>query len=121
MNQETEYQGMLSQLLAGAIRPSSVIGKGYKNPKSVASGWLRTQLHNLQNPNATVSQIHVSSTGKAFTSERKAMHSPVFKLLVNGKYTTINSSVVIDYGVIPSTIGDGIEIYVVTQVIRKRN
>lgn len=118
MSERIEYQTMLSQLLNGQITPRSVIGAGYKNARQVASGWIRTQLHNLENPSANVSQIHVSSSGKAFSTEGRAIKSKVHKHLLFNNYPTIDGSVVSEFGVMPATVGDGYEIYVVTKRLK---
>ncbi|MBT0587970.1 hypothetical protein [Alteromonas oceanisediminis] len=115
MTKLIEYQTMLNNLLNGNITPRSVIGSGYKNGKQVASGWIRTQLHNLANPSQKVSQIHVASSGKAYSSEMHAMKSKVYTQMLFNDYTTIDGSVVNDFGVMPATLGDGYEIYVVTK------
>jgi hypothetical protein len=115
MSELIKYQTMLGQLLNGQITPRSVVGRGYKNARQVASGWIRMQLHNLQNPKMAVSQIHVSSSGTAYRSESLAMKSRVYRELIENTYQTINGARVVDFGVMPSAFGDGYEIYVDTR------
>mgnify|MGYP003625406857 CR=1 FL=1 len=95
----------LAALLNKQITPLSIIGTGYKNPRSVASAWLRKEMHNLKNPNFKVSQVHVKADGHAFESELKAKRSKPYKELVAGTYQTVNNRAVADYGVMPSPCG----------------
>lgn len=107
MEQE-RYNTMLTQLMAGAIKPSSVVGRGYKYPKSVASSWIRTQIHNQENPNSKISDCYVTTSGKPFPTESKAMASEGYKLLVAGKFKLISDRFYVkDYGVMPAPGGDG--------------
>jgi hypothetical protein len=101
-----ELQSDLNGLMNGSVKPSSIIGKGYKNPKQVAAQWLRSEMHNESNPNCKVSQVHVTSSGKGFVSESKAMRSKTYKSLLSGEYKLINNAVVTDYGVMPTPDND---------------
>ena len=108
-------QNSLTHLLAGLIKPGSIVGSGYKNPRQVASEWLRKEIHNdscNNDASCRVDQIHGTSSGKAFTSEARAMKSNTYKQLVNGVYKTFSGRQVKDFGVMPSPHGDGYEIYV---------
>jgi hypothetical protein len=109
----TELQSNLNDLMNGHLKPSTIIGRGYKNPKQVAAQWLRSEMHNESNPSCKVSQVHVSSSGKGFLSESKAMKSKTYKSLLNGEYKLINNAIVTDYGVMPTPDNDsGYMIYV---------
>lgn len=99
MNSVQEYTSDLQKLIAGTIRASSIIGKGYKAPKGVASAWLRLQIHNLQHPEFKVHQVHVTAEGLPYSSESRAKRSKAFAMLETGKYETINNSTVSDYGI----------------------
>lgn len=101
----------LKDLLCGKVKPSAIVGKGYKNPKSVASAWLRKEMHNAVNNQSSVQYIGVASNGNAFKTEAKAMQSKAYKSLVDGKFQTFNDARVRDYGVMPSMLGDGYEVY----------
>ncbi|GGZ77682.1 hypothetical protein [Paraglaciecola chathamensis] len=103
----------LAALLNKQITPRSIIGTGYKNPRSVASAWLRKEMHNLTNPNCKISQVHVKADGHAFESELKAKRCKPYKALATGTYQTINNRAVLDYGVMPSPCGGGYLVYVV--------
>lgn len=107
-----EHKNTISNVINGTVKPSQIVGTGYKYPKRVASGWLRKQIHNIENPNSLISEIFVTTSGKAFLSEVKAMASTTYQQLANNCFRTINNSRVVDYGVMPATIGDGYEIYV---------
>ena len=48
MNAVSKYQTHLIQLLTGTLAPRQIVGTGYKYPKSVASAWLRKEIHNKQ-------------------------------------------------------------------------
>lgn len=108
----------ISNLLARNIKPSSIVGTGYKNGRQVASQWLRKELHNKSNPSATVDQIIVMSSGQAFSSEAKAIQSKSHKLLVNGDFKVWKTHRITDFGVFPSEFGDGFEIYIQCSVIK---
>jgi hypothetical protein len=101
----------LKGLIAGTIKPSRIVGAGYVNPKSVASAWLRKEIHNIENPNSMVDYVGVMSNGKAYQSEVKAMKSKAYQALLGGVFKTTNKSFVTDYGVMPSRLGDGYEVY----------
>lgn len=109
----TELQASLSGLICGSVKPGRIVGTGYKNPKQVAAQWLMAQMHNSLNPNNKVSQVHVASSGKGFTSESTAMKSKTYKKLLNGEYKLINDTIVTDFGVMPTPDADsGYMIYV---------
>ncbi|MBW0298864.1 hypothetical protein B4P00_22120 [Shewanella xiamenensis] len=101
----------LKGLLEGTVKPRTIIGTGYNNPKSAASAWLRMQLHNIENPNSKIHYVCVTSSGKAYESESKAMKSKAYQTLVGGTFNAINNASVKDFGVIPSRFGDGYEVY----------
>ena len=108
-----ELQSDLNGLMNGSVKPSSIVGRGYKNPKQVAAQWLMSEIHNASNPNCKVSQVHVASSGKGFTSESRAMNSKTYKSLLKGEYKLINDATVTDYGVMPTPDNDsGYMIYV---------
>jgi hypothetical protein len=102
----------LSGLLAGTVRPSTIIGAGSSHPKSVASAWLRKEIHNIENPSSTVQYIGVSVSGIAHTSKVRAMKSKAYQALLDGTFEAINNQVVTGYGVMSSQHGDGFEVYV---------
>ncbi len=105
------YLTDLKGLLTGTVKPRTIVGTGYNNPKSVASAWLRRELHNIENPNSEIQYVGVTSNGKAYQSESKAMKSKAYQSLVSGTFRTMNNAVVKDFGVIPSRYGDGYEVY----------
>lgn len=106
-----KYLMDLNRLLAGTVMASHIIGKGYCNPISVASAWLRMQIHNLENPNSNIHYIGVTSNGKAYKTVNSAMKSKAYQSLVDGTFKVLNNSNVVDYGVIASRYGDGYEVY----------
>ncbi len=109
----TELQSDLNGLMNGSVKPSKIVGRGYKNPKQVAAQWLRSEMHNESNPSCKVSQVHVSSSGKGFSSESTAIKSKTYKSLLSGEYKLINNATVTDYGVMPTPDNDaGYMIYV---------
>lgn len=110
------YLDKLDALLKGDIKPSSIIGSGFKNPKKSASEWLRTQISNATaTERSKISATIVTSNGSAFKSEAKAVSSKTYTELFNGKSPYFRNAVVTDFGVWPSAFGDGYEIYVSTQ------
>jgi len=102
----------LKKLLDGSLKPSKVIGTGYKNAKATASAWLRKELHNMQNPNVKVDEVFVAPNGKGFESESHAMRTTRYRALINGNYGTADDKIVTDYGVMPAIGGDGYMAYV---------
>jgi hypothetical protein len=102
----TELQSDLNGLMNGNVKPSTIVGRGYKNPKQVAAQWLRTEMHNESNPSCKVSQVHVASSGKGFSSELTAMKSKTYKSLLSSEYKLINNATVTDYGVMPTPDSD---------------
>lgn len=111
-----DYRNDLTLLLKGILKPREIVGGGYRNAKKVASGWLRKQIHNSENPKQKISHIEVSSSGKAFSSVENAQRSKVYQALVAGTFTSISDrEYVTDFNVIPATIGDGYEVYVATE------
>tara|TARA_Y100001936_G_C15598060_1_gene420318 strand:- start:84 stop:443 length:360 start_codon:yes stop_codon:yes gene_type:complete len=107
------YQGMLFDLMDNNLRPSSVVGTGYKNAKSVAASWLHARIHNLTNPLDKVSEMFVSSNGKPYSSIAAAERSPQFKRLERGEMTFFASSLVVtSYGVKP--VSGGFAVFMVT-------
>ncbi|WP_447018474.1 hypothetical protein [Shewanella algae] len=110
-----EYKLLLNQLLNRQISPATVVGRGYKNPRLTASAWIRQQWHNLENPNNRVDFVGVTSTGKAYVSEAKAIRSKDHQALVEGTFKLISDcSTVVDYGVMPAPGGDGYMVYACT-------
>ena len=119
MNTQTsQLKADLTNLLAGNTKPSSVVGTGYRNARKTASEWLRKEMHNHANPSAAVNQIIVTTSGKAFSSESKAMQSPSYKSLIAGTFEVWKTHKVTDFGVMPSEFGDGYEIYIECTVIK---
>ncbi|WP_282109337.1 hypothetical protein [Shewanella algicola] len=106
-----EYFAYLKALLDAKITPSAIVGKGYVYPKSVASAWLRKEIHNMENPTVKVDHVSVTTSGKAFGSESKAMKSSVYKSLQAGQFKAINNATVVDFGVMTAPGGDGFMIY----------
>lgn len=106
-----DHRCKLTQLLLGEVKPSSIIGTGYKNPKKSASEYLRKQIANSESGAIYVDQIFIASNGCAFSTEEKARSSKIFTELLKGSKCFSNGSVV-DFGVWPSSFGDGYEIYV---------
>jgi hypothetical protein len=103
INTISQRQTQLTQLLTGTLNPRQVIGTGYKYPKSVASGWLRKEIHTEQNPSQSVSDLFVQTNGAPFTSEKKAKSSNVYQQLVKGSFQLITSNLIFcDYGVMPA-------------------
>lgn len=92
----TEYSNDLTQLLNGSIKPRSIIGTGYKNPKSVASAWLRQQIVKQQKPSLKIGGVFVTASGKAFTSIDKAKKSKIFKVLTENNYQLFADSLEVD-------------------------
>lgn len=116
----TEYRENLTGLLMGQIRPSKIVGTGYKNPKQVASGWLRTQMHNETNPNQKVCEIKVSASGAGFISELKAKKCQTFKALENGTLSLLNEATVTEFGVQKALYGDGYEVFINWEYINQK-
>lgn len=102
----------LKGLLDGIIKPRRIVGTGYTYPKSVASAWLRKEIHNLESPTCKVDHVCVTSSGKAYRTETMAMKSEVYQNLVKGTFKTITNSIVNDYGVMTAPGSDGYMIYV---------
>lgn len=97
-----EYKQDHINLMAGFIKPSKIIGRGYKNPKSVASAWLLKQIHNAENPLCKVSDLLVMTNGKPYSSEAKAMSSKAYKALTDAKFQLLaDNAYVKDFGVMP--------------------
>lgn len=90
------------QLMSGQTKPSKIVGGGYKNAKQVAAQWLMREMYNVLNVYNKISQIHVASNGKGFSSEARAMQSKTYQSLVNGEYKLLNGCVVSGYGVLPT-------------------
>jgi len=111
----TGHYESLSGLLSGTVKPSRVVGRGYKNPKSVASAWLRKEIHNLENLTAKVDKVVVTSSGKAFSSDTRAMMSKCYRSLVDGSYGVRDKVIITDYGVMPAPGGDGKMVYICTR------
>lgn len=106
----------LDALLDGRVKASSIIGTGYKNPKKTASEWLRTQMANATlTDKLKISATIVTSTGHAFKSEARARASKAYTDIFNGKSELFTNKVITDFGVWPSTFGDGYEIYVLAR------
>ena len=120
--QQENYNTMLSNLMAGQITPTSVVGRGYKYPKSVASSWIRTQLHNQDNPNCKINDCYVMTNGKPFSSEAKAMSSKAYEQLLSGSFELLADYLYVkEFGVMPSPGGDGgYVVYIVTDAIKNR-
>lgn len=95
------------RMMNGQTKPSSIVGRGYKNPKQVASQWLMREMYNVLNVCNKVSQIHVASSGKGFSSESRAMQSKTYQSLVNGEYKLLNGCIVSGYGVLPTPLDNG--------------
>ncbi|MAI66117.1 MAG: hypothetical protein CL600_14840 [Alteromonas sp.] len=114
----SQRQTQLTQLLTGELKPRQIIGTGYKYPKSVASAWLRKEIHNEQNPSQSVSDLFVQTNGAPFTSEKKAKCSKMYQQLVKGSFELITRNLIVsDYGVMPaptSGIDEGYCIYIET-------
>lgn len=95
-----DYKNELDGLLAGNVKPSKVVGGGYKNGKAVASGWLRMNLLQQLNPSKfKLAHIMTSSSGKAFKTEAKAKSSKSYKhlnqaMLDKDENVTINGRVI---------------------------
>lgn len=106
----------LLEFRAGLIKPSALIGNGYRNPRKAAYEYLLKKLHNEENPSARVDGIIVSSTGQAFCTEVRAVRSQAYGSIMDGSSKLISSSMLItDYGVMPSPDGEGgYVIYIVT-------
>jgi hypothetical protein len=103
-----EYKQDHINLLSGIIKPSKIVGRGYKSPKSVASAWLLKQIHNAENPQSKVSGLMVMTNGKPFSSEAKAMASKGYKALIDGTIQLLaDNTYVSDYGVMPSPCCSG--------------
>lgn len=103
----------LTDLLAGRVKASTVIGTGYKNGRKSASEYLRTQLANSTLSEKTkVSTVIVNSQGRGFKTEAAAKRSKGYTQLFNGTADIFVNKTITDYGVWPSVLGDGYEIYV---------
>lgn len=115
-------QTQLTQVLNGTLRPSCIIGTGYKSPKGVASAWLRKEIHNRQNHNRRVDDVYVQVNGKPFATEAKAMQSKAYQQLVKGEFKLITDGLIVgEYGVMTAPGNDptpGYCVYIVTT--RKR-
>jgi hypothetical protein len=109
----------LSKLQAKLIKPSLVIGRGYKYPQSVAVSYLLKEIHNEENPHAKICGAHVMTSGKPFSTIARARASAVYTQLFKGTYKLLNSaSVVSDFGVMPTPVETpGYMIYVCTKVV----
>lgn len=125
MQQLLQRKNELLQLLKGELKPSDVVGKGYKYPKSVASAWLRTEIHNLSNPNNKVSDIYVQTNGKPYASEERAKQSEAYLQLEKGTFRLLSDNYVVsEFGVLPAS-QDGSEkgycIYIKTQFVKSKS
>jgi len=109
-----EYEVMLSDLFSGKIKPSKVVGTGYKNPRQVAAEWINKQILNAQNPNNKKCDVHLMSSGKPFKDVTIAKRSKIFNTIALGEYKTINDSVVADFGVCKAPVGSGYLVWVKT-------
>lgn len=103
----SEYRMLLQDLMAGNARPSKIIGRGYKNPKSSASGWLRREMHNITNPEQAISGCYVTSSGAPYSSIAKAKASLAYIRAAAGTMQFIRKDMHLeDFGVIPDPAGD---------------
>lgn len=116
MNTLLERQQQLSQLMNGTITGTSIVGRGYKSPKGVASEWLRKEIHNLQNPNTKVDDLYLQKNGKPYPTELKAKQSAAYLQLVEGTFELITDGLIVsDYGVMPAPgDDDGYCVYIIT-------
>lgn len=106
----------LSALLAGRVKASSIVGTGYKNAKKVASEYIRTQIANADlSEENKVSKVLVTSSGAAFKKESLATSSKAYTELNQGSSDLFAHKKITDFGVWPSSFGDGYEIYVVAK------
>tara|TARA_Y100000780_G_C13694801_1_gene421045 strand:+ start:216 stop:560 length:345 start_codon:yes stop_codon:yes gene_type:complete len=108
-NEEARF--MLANLLAGAVKPSKIVGAGYKQAKMQASCYLRKIIHNDENPSFKVSQVFTNTNGTAFRSEESAKRSNVYNELSLGTHPL--SDQVSQYGVIEAPGEDGFMVYIV--------
>jgi hypothetical protein len=113
MNTATDtYAQYLIGLMAGTLAPSTIVGAGFRNPRSVASAWLRKQWHNENNPGWKIDHVSVASDGSSYKSVSTAKNSKTYKSLVDGSFSTICNSVVTKYGVLPAPGDNGYMIFV---------
>ena len=92
------------RMMNGQTKPCSIFSRRYKNPKHVASQLLMRELYNVLNVCNKVSQIHVASSGKGFSSESRAMQSKTYQSLGNGRYNVLKGCIVSGYGVVPTPL-----------------
>lgn len=93
------YPALFTKLHTGLIKPSSVIGTGFKNPKAIAGGWILLQIHQAQTPNSGVIKIVTAYNGKGFANTKMVYRSKIWKRLVEDRFKpkaiTINNQLVI--------------------------
>jgi hypothetical protein len=78
------YITMLSDLKLGKIKPSYVVGRGYRHPKAVALGWILAQIYAITHSHRMC--IFTTCAGAGFTSVRAAMNSTIWhELRAQGK------------------------------------
>ena len=70
---------MLQDLWDGNIKPSRVVGGGYRNGKSVAGGWLIGQILFKNEKDGWKKGVTVASSGKPFTTLARAKNSKHYK------------------------------------------
>lgn len=123
MNEVSKYQTHLIQLLTGTLAPRQIVGTGYKYPKSVASAWLRKEIHNKQNPFNKVTQLFVQTNGAPFVSQKKAKSSKIYQQLVEDSFKLTSRNLVIsDFGIIPTPtngIDDGYCVFIKTTAAKE--
>lgn len=116
MDKLLERQTQLTQLMNGTITGTSIVGRGYKSPKGVASQWLRKEIHNIEYPNAKISDLYVQKNGKPYPTELKAKQSAAYRQLVEGTFELITDGLMVsEYGVMPVPGDDeGYCVFIVT-------
>lgn len=102
---------MLANLLSGAVKPSKIVGTGYKQAKMQASCYLRKIIHNDENPGFTVSKVFTNTNGTAFRSEESAKRSNIYNELSLGIHPL--SDQVEQFGVIEAPGEDGFMVYII--------
>jgi hypothetical protein len=113
-----ELRTHLTELHNRTIAPASIVGRGYKNPRAAAANWLYRELYNLVNPYDKVDECSVKSDGKPFSTEAKAMNSQLYKAAKAGTVKLLNDATVTDFGVKPTSEGDGYMAFIRYQVKR---
>ena len=107
----TEMMSSLMDLQNDHVTPRSIVGTGYRYPRSVASSWLLRQLWVAQFGSAP-DELHTTTSGKAFKNIQNAMSCDVYRKLCANQYMRIDDMQVSEFSIKPCPI-EGIDGYVI--------